>query len=157
MPDFSSLLNRKAGSGVRPSNLPVGSYRGIIKKHELVEVNSKNAKVPAARIHVGLVEWPESVSDADRNDAHGRPIDLSKRQLSRDYTLDAENAYRLDDLYRSCGIAGEGRTDAECLPELHGKEVLVEVGEYTNQKAIEAGDVEGAVRNQVNALKGVPQ
>lgn len=148
-PNFSHLLKRPAGKAKKPEALPVGDYPGIIKSFEIGDQN-KN-KTPYARFQIGLQGWPDSVDEAERSQANaeGKPeaIDLAKRQLRRDMYLSDEALYRLDELLRSCGIEPEGRSYEECLPEMVGQQVTVEVQQYLNEKTNEIG-------NQIGRLVG---
>lgn len=148
-PNFSHLLKRPAGQAKKPEALPIGDYHGIIKGFEIGDQN-KN-KTPYARLQLGLMGWPDSVDEAERQqsgpDGKSTPIDLSKRQLRRDMYLDDPSLWRLDEFLRSCGIEPEGRTYEECLPELVGHQVTIEVQQYLNEKTSEIG-------NQVGKLTG---
>lgn len=133
MPDFSSLLRKPAGEAKRPPVLPVGDYSGIIKKWEVGD-NNRN-KTPYVRFHLGFFDFPESVDHADREN-----IDLSKRQKSRDYYLTEESLFRLDEMLRTLGVEAKGRSYEEVLPEVLGKNVIISVTHYTNDRTGELGD-----------------
>lgn len=137
MPDFTSLLRKPAGEAKKPEALNAGDYPGVIKSFEVGDAN-KN-KTPYARFHLGMTGWP-----ADGEAQEG--VDLSKRQLRRDYFLTDEALWRLDELITELGIAAEGRSYEEILPEMVGAQVLIEVQQYMNQQTNEIG-------NQVGSLK----
>lgn len=149
MPDFSSLLQAPAGQAPRPVTLTPGNYAGVIKSFELKEAPPGKDYTKIVRIHIGVTGWPDNVADEDKQqkqvDGSFRPIDLSKRQLRRDYY--DNGLYRLDDLIRSCGIESNGRTYEEILPELKGAAVVAEVQQYMNQSTNELG-------NQIGNLTG---
>lgn len=150
MPDFSKLLNSTAGQASRPKTLPAGDFPGIIKGHELKEAPPGKDYSMFVRFHVGLSAWPEGTDEADTQEDKGQgrmgPIDLSKRQLRKDFY--DNSLYRLDDFIRSCGVDPAGRSYAEVLPELHGATVIVAVSQYLNQQTNEYG-------NQIDKLVGV--
>lgn len=140
MPDFSKLMNRPAGEAKKPPVLPVGDYAGVLGQWEVGD-NNKN-RTEYVRFPVRLTGWPDDVTGEDREG-----IDLSKRQLRRDYYTSDDAMYRLDEFIRSCGIDPSGRSYAEVLPELVGKPVIVEVRHYINQQTQELG-------NQINGMRG---
>lgn len=157
MPDFSKLYRRQAGIAKRPSALPVSQaddYPGIVKSFEYVEAptNRPVEYESIVRVHLGLTDWPESgvdpedqMEDDPQQEGAKRPIDLSRRRLRIDFYDNA--LYRLDEFIASCGIESAGRTYEDVLPELVGKEVLIEVQQYTNQRT-------GDIGNQVGRISG---
>ena len=153
MPDFSQLLARPAGKALKPPVLPVGDYKGVIKAREFDDKNQNHT--PYVRFSLGLLEWPESVSEGERGqtDDQGNfhPIDLSKKTLRRDFFLTDDAFYRLDELLRSCGVEPDGTTGYDkYIEELIGKEVIVEVQQYTNNKTGEPANQVGRVVGTAN-------
>lgn len=140
MADFSSLLRKPAGMAKKPEALPKGDYQGVIKSFELGDAN-KN-RTPYVRFHLGLVAFPDTL---DHDATQG--IDLSKRQLRRDFFLTDDAMWRLDALIRSVGIEPNERPYEEILPEMVGQQVLVGVDQYLNPANSEVG-------NQVGSLTG---
>jgi len=139
MPDFRSLLNKPAGEAKKPEALAADNYPGIIKNFEVGDAN-KN-KTPYVRFHLGLTGWPgEPQLGPD-----GTPIDLSKRQLRRDFFLTEDAYWRLDEFLRALGIELTGRTYEETLPETRGKNVMVEVQQYMNQTTNDIGNQVGSL------------
>lgn len=136
MPDFSKLLRKPAGEAKKPEALPVGDYPGVIKSHEYGD-NNKN-KTPYVRLFVAFTGWPDGAEEIPE-------VDLSKRQMRRDYYLTEDALWRLDDLIRSCGIDAVGRSYEEVIPELLGQAVLVEVQQYTVQNSDEKGNQIGKI------------
>lgn len=153
MPDFSQLLNKPAGEAKRPPPLPAGDYYGIVKSYEVGD-NNRN-KTPYVRFQVGLTDWPDSSEDewihAESNgESHNvtkADIDLSKRQMRKDYYFTDEALWRLDEFIRSCGVDPQGRSYTVVIPELVGVPVTVEVTQYLNQNNNETG-------NQIGKLVG---
>lgn len=141
MSDFASLLRKPAGQGKKPPVLDVGNYPGVVKSFEVGDKN-KN-KTPYVRFHLQPTGWPDGASPQVHED--GTPIDLTKRQMRRDYFLTDDAVYRLDEFLRSCGIDLTGRGYDECLPEANGKAVVIEVKQYMNQTSNEPGNEVGSV------------
>lgn len=149
MPDFSNLMNRKAGEAPKPKALPVGTYSGVIKGWEVVEAPAGKDYTAIIRFQLGLTDWPESVSEEDKlqdmGNGQSKPIDLSKKSLRRDFY--DNGLFRLDEFIKSCGVEANGRSYAEVLPEMVGSRVNIEVQQYVNQKTSDIG-------NQVGQLVG---
>ncbi len=149
MPDFSSLLKAPAGEAKKPKPLVIGNYPGIVKSFEMVEAPQGKDYKMILRVHVGLTDWCDNASEDDkqqeRRPGEFAPIDLSKRQLRKDYY--DNSLFRLDDLLKSCGIEANGKTYEEVLPSLIGSRLVVEVDQYLNQNTNDLG-------NQVKNLTG---
>lgn len=142
MPDFSKLANAKAGEAKKPKALAEGNYSGIIKSWSFEPAPAGKDYESIVRFNLGLLNWPSSITDADKFqeqvDGSLKPIDLSRRQLRRDFYDNV--LYRLDDFIKSCGIDMNNRTYSEVLPELIGKRVTVQVKQYLNQSTSEIGN-----------------
>jgi len=138
MPDFSQLLRKPAADIKRPPALPPGDYLGVIKSYELGDQN-KN-KTPYVRFQVGLMGWPDAVPEDERTG-----IDLSKKQLRRDFYLTDDADWRLKEFLESCGIKFDNFETG--VPEAIGAQVTVEVQQYMNQTNSEIG-------NQVGKMVG---
>lgn len=149
MPDFSKLLKAPAGQAKKPSALPIADFPGRIKSYEIGDQN-KN-RTPYVRFHLALSGWPDSVEESDRMEPGPegpRMIDLSKRQLRKDFYLTEDALWRLDAFIRELGIDPQGRTYEEIFPEMSGKDVLVQVQQYLNQTNNEIGNQTGEVKAQ---------
>lgn len=159
MADFSQFLRRPAGEAKKASVLFATDYPGTIKSFETGDQN-KN-KTPYVRFHLSLTGFGDAVPESweqwnplanggagGMEPVQKADVDLSKRQLRRDFFLTDDALWRLDDLIRSCGIDPTGRVYEEVLPELQGAQVLIEVQQYTNEK-------NGEVGNQVGKLVGL--
>lgn len=138
MVDFTSLLKKPAGQAVKPPALDAGNYPGIIKSYETGSANKNNT--PYVRFHVGLTGWPEGAEAAEG-------VDLSKKQMRRDFFFTDDAMWRLDEFIRSCQIEPNGRSYEEILPEVVGHPVVAEVQQYMNQTSNEIG-------NQIGKLVG---
>jgi hypothetical protein len=146
-PVFSDLLKRPSGEGKRPSALPVGSYPGIVRKWESGEglpYDKGDVKTPFVRFFLGFTGTPE---DADPADFEG--IDVSKRQVRKEFELTDERIYQLDEFIASCGVS-LGRAYEEILPEVVGAPVLVEMKQRMG-KDNEIYDQVGKVTGTANA------
>lgn len=149
MVDFTQLLKRPAGQAPKPKALPIGNYPGVISKFELLPAPAGKDYQMIVRIHLGLTGWPDGISEDETlqpmGDGTSKPIDLSKKQLRRDYY--DNSMYRLDELIKSCHIEPNGQSYEEILPQLIGAAVVVDVQQYMNQNTNEVG-------NQVGKLTG---
>lgn len=147
MPDFSHLLRKPAYEAKKPPELPIGDYQGVIKKYELTErdFGRGEGKVPFVSFHVGLTDWPDDVEEGEREG-----IELASRRLSRDFSLQDKDLYRLDSFLRSLGLEGSGRTYDELIPEAVGQPVIASVGQFMSKKTNEIG-------NQIDKLAGLGQ
>lgn len=134
MPDFTHLLRKPSGQAAKPAALPVGDYPGVIASFEYGDAN-KN-KTPYVRLQLKPVDWPADMPEGDKEqqlpDGTSRPIELGKRTLRRDFYLTEDALHRLDDLIRSCGIE-PGRMYDEIIPELQGKDVIIEIKQRPSQ------------------------
>lgn len=150
MPDFSSLLKAPAGEAKKPKVLVIGNYPGIVKSFELMQAPQGKDYSMIVRVHVGLTGWCDNASEEDKQQeirpGEFRPIDLSKRQLRKDFY--DNSLYRLDDLIKSCGITPDGKTYEETLPQLVGAQLVVEVEQYLNQNTNDLGN---QIKNIVGA------
>lgn len=149
--DFSSILNKPVGSAPKRPVLAAGHYPGVITKvPELLPAPAGKSYQHIIRVTVKPTRWPEDVDDADKvqvlKDGTTIPIDLTRVSLRRDY-YSPDGLDQLDQLFLDAGVEdAEGRNRGEVLPELLGKHVLIEVGQYVSTKNNEIG-------NQVNALR----
>lgn len=142
MPDFSKLANSKAGEAKKPKALPEGNYPAIIKGWSFEPAPAGKDYESIVRFNIGLTDWAETCSESDKiqdlGNGQSRPIDISKRQMRRDFYDNV--LYRLDDFIKSCGVDMNGRTYSEVLPELVGKRVVAQVKQYLNQNTNEIGN-----------------
>lgn len=151
MVDFSALNRKPVGEAKKPQHLPMGDYMGVVKGFEVTENKFVNPPQPIIQLMVGLLDWPDSVDQEDRMQ-DGTLIDLSKRQLRKNYRFNAQNPgvdddlWRVDELLKDLQINGAGRGYQEVLPELTGQRVLVEVQVYMNQNTNEPGNNVGKLK-----------
>lgn len=130
--NFGSLLSMPAGEAKKPEALEVGNYPGIVKAYEYGS-NNKN-QTPYVRFAIGLLGWPDDVEPMEG-------VDLAKRTLRRDFYLTSDAFWRLDELMKSCDIALSGRAYSETIPDMIGKQVVVEVLTYMTKENEAANQV----------------
>lgn len=146
MVDFSQLLGQRAGEAKRPAPLPAGVYHGLLKSYEVGD-NNKN-KTAYLRTLIVLTGWPDGISPSDHPD-----VDLTKRQLRKDWFLTEDSLWRLDNFLRSCGIEPQGRSYEEILPELISQELSLEVATYRGSDDTIGNNVNNVV-GRYGQLKG---
>jgi hypothetical protein len=138
--DPSSLLRPSAKSTLPPPTIPANLYPGVIKSYELAQSNNGN---PLLRLPVGLLDWPDSVNEGDRVQDDGQggsiPIDLSRKQLRKDFFLTPAAYFRLENFLTSMGFEietdSDGNKDYETpVSQLIGKKVNVEVQRILNRQ-----------------------
>lgn len=143
MVDFKKLLSKNVTDIKAPKPLVAGDYPGVIKSFELGDSN-KN-KTPYVRYFCGITGWPDEAEQEDREMDDGTPIDLSKRQLRRDFYLTDDSMIRLKDLWTDLGLEIAGKSAEECVPMAIGCRCTLEVQQYTNQ-------TDGSIGNQIGKI-----
>ncbi len=157
MTDFSAIAAKAAGQAKKPPRLPAApDMVGVIKSFAWGDQN-KN-KTPYVRLSVGFTGWgnsvPESWDEFDNEtqtsvSVQRSDIDLSKRQMSRDFYMTEDSQWRMDAFLKEmgvdCGTPENPRSYAETLPELIGQPVLVEVehrlNTQTNDTFVQIGKI----------------
>jgi len=138
--DPSSLLRPSAKSTLPPPVIPADLYPGVIKSYELGQSNNGN---PLLRFPVGLLDWPPTVDDSDKIQDDGQggtiPIDLSRKQLRKDFFLTPAAYFRLENFLTSMGfdieVDADGNKDFETpVSQLIGRKVNVEVQRILNRQ-----------------------
>jgi hypothetical protein len=126
-----------------PPVIPPDIYPGLIKTYELA--NSQNGN-PMLRFQVALMDWPPSVAKKDRvqEGPNGEevPIDLSKKQMRKDFFLTSNAYYRLENFLEAMGFDVEtdaaGNKDYETpVSQLIGAKVDVEVQKILSNRTQE--------------------
>jgi hypothetical protein len=149
MSDPTSLLRPSARSTLPPPVIPADVYPGVIKSYEIT--NSANGN-PLLRLPVGLLDWPETISPEDRlqrgPDGEEIPIDLSRKQLRKDFFLTPAAYFRLENFLISMGFEiktdAAGNKDYETpVSQLIGQKVGVEVQRILLQRNNEFMNVVG--------------
>lgn len=148
MVDFSSIAKQAAGQAKKPPRMPPGDFPAVVKSFEWGDAN-KN-KTPYVRLNIGFTgfpadlpeEWEEFDNEAQKSVTVKRSdIDLSKRQMRKDFYMTDDSRYRMDEFLKlmgvNCGTPDAPRSYEETLPELVGAQVLAEVQHQLNQQTNE--------------------
>ena len=130
--DLRSLLDVPVSNIKRPPSWPAGAYHGFIEKYEPGE--SREKKTPYLRVFVKVTRADESIPADMLVDAEGKPFDLAKKSLRKDYYLTDDAKFRLVEMIQAVGIeTPEGKSLAACVPELVGKPVLIQLIQRASQ------------------------
>lgn len=131
--DPVSALRPSARDTLPPPTIPADLYPGVIKSYEITSSTNNN---PILRLPVGLLDWPDSV-EADKRVQIGPegehiPIDLSRKQLRKDFFLTPAAYFRLENFLTAMGFTintdSNGNKDYETpVSQLIGQKVGVEV------------------------------
>ena len=125
--DFSALLATPMEDIKRPPPLPAGNYLGRITKYEFLESSEK--KTPFVRYSVSIESAKEDIDPADLEG-----IDLTKKQLRKDYFLTELALYRLTEFLEGLGIENPGRKLSDAIPEAIGAAVAFTVTQRMNTR-----------------------
>jgi len=138
--DPTSLLRPSAKTTLPPPCIPADLYPGVIKSYEIAQSSNGN---PLLRLPVGLLDWPDSIAEADRvqktEDGDSIPIDLGRKQMRKDFFLTPAAYFRLENFLVAMGFDietdAEGNKDYETpVSQLIGKKVNVEVQRILNRQ-----------------------
>lgn len=134
--DFKQLLNKKVDDAKRPPLLPPGDYEGLVKAWKVDERDYKqgDGPVPVVSFLCQITAAGDGVDAEDLKDAEGKPFDPAGRRYSVDFSLKAEEDYRLSEFLQSCGIDTEGRSFGETLPDTMNAPIFMTVT-HTQGKA----------------------
>lgn len=94
--NFSNLLNVQASAVERPKPLPVGTYDGVVLKHDFNE--SKEQKTPYCRLTIRLVA-PGADVDQEALTSYGGQAALQKVELNTDFWLTEKSMFRFRELF----------------------------------------------------------
>jgi len=141
--DFKKLLSKNMDESERPRPLPPGTYFGRVSK--ISYDVSKEKKTPYVRFLLSVTSAGDGVDEEALNG-----VDLSKKQLRKDFYMTQDADYRLKDFIKSCGIQVAGRSFESTLPDTMNAPVIMEV----TQRAAQDGS--GEFYNDVGLLKGQP-
>src|SRR5215469_1962283 len=105
MADPVSALRPSARDTLPPPVIPADIYPGVIKSYEITTSTNNN---PILRLPVGLLDWPDTI-DLDNRFQIGPegeqiPIDLSKKQLRKDFFLTPAAYFRLENVLLAVGF-----------------------------------------------------
>lgn len=140
MVDFKLMLSKPAESVEKPKPLLPATYTGVISQREYGE--SAKKKTPYVRFTMRITGVGEGV-DATILDG----VDLSKKQLKKDYYLTPDAEYRVVEFSESCGNTRQGRTLAEMIEMCMTKPVIIGVIQRPSEDGTE-------MYNDVSSLAG---
>jgi|SRR5215472_5288550 len=131
--DPVSALRPSARDTLPPPVIPADIYPGVIKSYEITTSTNQN---PILRLPVGLLDWPDTINADNRfqigPEGEQIPIDLSKKQLRKDFFLTPAAYFRLENFLVAMGFEiqtdSNGNKDYETpVSQLIGQKVGVEV------------------------------
>ena len=129
-PNFRQLLSQPTDQVERPKPLPTGHYRGEITNYEFGV--SKNKQTPFVRF---IIVPEEADADVDRDRLSG--IDLSKKEMRKDFYITNTALYRLSDALDAILGQQQGRNFDERIPETRNAKILFGVTERQNEEGTE--------------------
>lgn len=127
---FRELLSQPTDSVERPRALAAGHYLGEIKSHEFGL--SRQKQTPYVRFI--LVPSEETTDIAEGANAG---VDLSKRELRKDYYITPNAIYRLSDMLDAVLGKTTGRSFDERIPETRGARIMFAVTQRENEDGTE--------------------
>jgi len=127
MPNFSSILDRKASEIEEPKPIPVGTYL-VLLQGQAVRGESTVKKTEYWDFPAKILQPQSDVSQAEIERFGGvQGKDLRGNGGLRYYVTE-ESAYRLKEfLVDHLGISDEGKTIREMMAEAPGKQVYVTI------------------------------
>ena len=119
-PNFRALLSTPTDQVDRPRALAAGHYIGEMKGHEFGL--SKQKKTPFVRF---ILVPTDETTDVDSEANNG--IELSRRELRRDFFITPTALYRLSDMLDAVLGQQAGRSFDQRIPETRGVRVMFQV------------------------------
>lgn len=138
---FRELLTQSTDAVERPRALADGHYIGRIANHEFG--TSRQKQTPFVRFILVPEEATEDV-DASANDG----IELSRRELRKDYFITPNALYRLSDMLDATLGKESGRSFDERIPETRDARVMFGV---THRASEDGADVYNEITTIVKA------
>jgi hypothetical protein len=135
---FRELLGQTTESAERPRPIADGHYLGSVASHEFGL--SRQKQTPYVRFIINLEEETADVP-AGANDG----IDISRREIRKDYFITPTALYRLSDMLNAVLGKETGRTFDERIPETRGVRVMVAVGHRDNEDGTETYNEVGTI------------
>lgn len=127
---FRELLAQATDQVERPRALAVGHYIGEIKGHEFGL--SRNKQTPYVRFLITPeAEGPDVTKGA--NDG----VDLSRRELRKDYYITPAALYRLSDMLDAVLGQETGRSFDERIPDTRNAKIMFKVTQRENEEGTE--------------------
>lgn len=132
--DFeSNVLNMKAEDATPPKQLPVGTYLARISNYEFDKSSQK--QTPLVRYYYVPIEPKDDVDQDEFEEVKAEvDSDLSRKALRNEFYLTPNAIFMLrNHMEQHLGMEISGRTFEELIPELVGREVLIQVAHETSQ------------------------
>lgn len=127
---FRQLLAQNTDAVERPRAIATGHYIGTIKNFEFGL--SRQKQTP----YVRLLLTPEEET-ADVTEGANDGIDLTKRELRRDFYITPTALYRISDMLDAVLGKQTGRSFDERIPELRSARVMFGVTQRDNEDGTE--------------------
>jgi hypothetical protein len=127
---FRELLGQATDAVERPRPIADGHYLGSIASHEFGL--SRQKQTPYVRFIINLEQETDDVPTG----ANGG-IDISRREIRKDYFITPTALYRLSDMLNAVLGKETGRTFDERIPETRGARVMLGVGHRDNDDGTE--------------------
>jgi hypothetical protein len=134
---FRSLLQQTSETVERPRALAGGHYIGDIKSTEFG--TSRQKQTPYLRVLITPTEETDDVP-VGANDG----IDLTRKELRKDFYITPGSLYRLGDMLDSV-LGKDGRPFEERIPDLRGQRVLFAVTTRDNDEGTETYNDIGSI------------
>lgn len=133
--DFKSLLSKPADEVKKPKPLPAGTYTGLITKYELAEAKN-DRKTPFVQFFFSILSPGADVAAAYSTELS--EIDLSKRQLRKQYYITDDALWRLTEFQRALGlVTGNGQSVDSILPRMINVPVTLSIIQKPSQDGLE--------------------
>lgn len=115
------ILGMKAADAEPPKPFPTGTYKAQVKgQHSLGQTRGEN-QTPFVRFQF---QPTEPMGDVDQEEL---PENWNERALRNDFFLTEDAAFMLKDFATAAGVKLGNRSFEDILPELPGKEVIIQV------------------------------
>lgn len=135
---FRALLGQATDAVERPRALAAGHYIGEIKSHEFGL--SRQKQTPYCRF---ILVPLEETADVTQGENEG--IDLSKRELRKDFFITPQALYRLSDMLDAVLGKTSGRSFDERIPETRNVRIMFAVTRRDNEEGTETYNDVGSI------------
>jgi hypothetical protein len=136
---FRELLSQETDKVERPRALAVGHYMGEIKGHEFG--HSRNKQTPYVRFLLTPESECPDVTPTGGNDG----VDLTRKELRKDFYITPAALYRLSDMLDAVLGQESGRTFDERIPDTRGAKVMFAVSQRENEEGTETFNDIGSI------------
>lgn len=135
---FRELLSQATDQVERPRAIADGHYIGNISNFEFGQ--SRQKQTPFLRI---FLQPQEETQDVEAGANTG--IDLTRKELRKDYYITPDALYRLSDMLDAVLGKETGRSFDERIPDLRNARVMFAVGHRNSEDGTETFNEIGAV------------